>query len=183
MSINETRAHAHQFRRLVRSCGKPSTQNAVAAIVRSGLHIATDAFTLPSGAGRPPLSSGSASAERLLLLEVEADAAAPARNPQSRATTTNARDAASWCARSAAGGALRGACPGHNRLPGGRRHRGCSSSLGAVGTAPSEVVVGVGGAAGRAVLGEAARAREASKQNLRAITRGLNSITAFAACG
>ncbi|CAM9629829.1 unnamed protein product, partial [Ectocarpus fasciculatus] len=151
----------------------------VAAIVRSGLHIATDAFTVPSGAGRPSRSSGSTSAERLLLLEVEADAAAAPARP----TTTNARDAASWCARSAAGGALRGACPGHDRLPGGRRHRGCSSPLGAVGTAPSEVVVGVGGAAGRAVLGEAARAREASKQNLRAITRGLNSITAFAACG
>lgn len=166
---------AHQFRRLVHSCGKPSHPIAVAAIVRSGLHIATYAFTLPSGAGHPP-RSGSPS-QRLLLLEVEADTAAPARSPQSRPT----RDG--WCARSVAGGALRGACPGHDRLPGGRRHRGCSSRLGAVGTAPSEVVVGVGGPAGPAVLGESARVRKASKQEVRAMTRGLNSITAFAAHG
>ncbi|CAM9944273.1 unnamed protein product, partial [Ectocarpus sp. 12 AP-2014] len=146
----------------------------VVAIVRSGLHIATDAFTLSSGAGHPP-RSGSAS-ERLLL-EVEAETAAPARNPQSRPTSD------AWCVRSVAGDALRGACPGHDRQPGGRRHRGCSSRLGAVGTAPSEVVVGVGGAARPAMLGASARVRKASKQEVRAMTRGLNSITSFAAYG
>ncbi|CBN77105.1 RNA polymerase sigma factor [Ectocarpus siliculosus] len=148
----------------------------VAAIVRSGLHIATDAFTLPSGAGHPPRSRSAS--ERLLLLEVEAETATPARNPQSRPTSD------AWCARSVAGNALRGACPGHDRLPRGRRHRGCSSRLGAVGTAaPSEVVVGVGGAAGPAVLGASARVRKASNQEVRAVTRGLNSITSFAAYG
>lgn len=52
-----------------------------------------------------------------------------------------------------------------------------------MGTAPSEVAVGVGGAAGPAVLGESARARIASKQEVRAMTRGLNSITAYTAYG
>ncbi|CAM9565443.1 unnamed protein product, partial [Hapterophycus canaliculatus] len=155
----------------------------VAAIVRSGLHIATDAYTLPR-AGHPRRAS-----ETRLLAAVETFA----RSSQSREDGVGV-------GRGIPGGGG-GGRPGHERArsggrssgrerDGGRRSRvGALGAAAAAATAPPALEMDVdaglrqGGAAGPPALEESAGRARKGKREMRAMTRGLNSITAYAAYG
>lgn len=145
--------------------------------MRSGLHNA-DAYTLPwAGAGHPRCSVSDRSAAAIETF---------ARTCQSRHLPPSPGLLDGICEGSGGGGS------GHERSAGGGRgrRRRCSSSssssvgaLAAVGSAVDVVSAARPAVVDLEETAAAAAGSRKAKQQMRAITRGLNSITAYAAYG